>query len=253
MHNFSKPFLSIAGLKIAWERLITANSIAYTLKWIRLLWIYTRARRTLTGFSCLSSLTWIFTQALFLCARRFHEAHARTQPHPAMKVSLSPDLPPALLVQEVTPQTWHMLQQPCIQPCLLPLLKEPLGSLQTWPMMSYIWDCWWMLLLSRPCLPEVLLFFCQREHYPACAQLLAHTLQQTSEPSSSELDQIPLTKGFCCSRENRYIKQEFFPSKFTFSISKLGTNLCLLEFCESCLMLLSFKGREDFYTSLIKN
>lgn len=138
MHNFSKLFLSIAGLKIYWEGLITANSIAYTLKWIGLLWIYTRARHTLTGFSCLSSLTWIFTQALFLWAQRFHEAHARTQPHPAMKVSLSPDLPPALLVHGVTPQTWHMLQQPCIQPCLLPLLKQPLGSLQTWPMMLYM-------------------------------------------------------------------------------------------------------------------
>lgn len=217
MHNFSKLFLSIAGLKIYWEGLITANSIAYTLKWIGLLWIYTRARHTLTGFSCLSSLTWIFTQALFLWAQRFHEAHARTQPHPAMKVSLSPDLPPALLVH-------GLLHRPgicCSASCHSWSNPWDHSRLDPW---CYIWDCWWMLPLSCPCLPAVLLFFCQREHYPACAQLLAHTLQQTSEPSSSELDQIPLTNGFWCSLENRYINREFFPSKFTFSINKLGTN-----------------------------
>lgn len=142
-----------------------------------------------------------------------------------------------------------MLQQPCIQPCLLSLLKESLWSPQTWPMISSYMG---LLMDAVPltALPSCSSAVLLSERAQPC---LCSALQQTIKPSSSGLDQSSLTVGFCCSLENRYINQEFFPNKFVSSIRKLGTNLCWLEFWETFLMLLSFKGREDFYTSLIKN
>lgn len=121
----------------------TANSIAYALKWIGLLWIYTRAWSTLTGFSYPKQSHLDLPPATLLMGLEVSWSSGHTalpccegvpEPRPA---SCCPGPRGYCIDLE------HMLGQPW----LLSFLKESLQAPQTWPMIS---SYKWLLMDAAP-------------------------------------------------------------------------------------------------------